>query len=163
VPEENIIGAVGKGFTFGQKWLTIHDRLLRGPYCLGKMQRALDMSVDWAKQRVTFGKPISERQAIQWRLVDMYIDITALRSMTYAMAARADTGEDIRTEAALVKLTSTEWGTRCLDHAIQIHGAMGESLELPLTLFYRYVRHAQIGGGTSEIQRMLIARKLLGK
>jgi acyl-CoA dehydrogenase len=163
VPEENIIGEVGKGFTFGQKWLTIHDRLLRGPYCLGKMQRALDMSVDWAKQRVTFGKPISERQAIQWRLVDMYVDIMALRSMTYEMAARADTGEDVRTEAALIKLTSTEWGTRCLDHAIQIHGAMGESLELPLTLFYRYVRHAQIGGGTSEIQRMLIARKLLGK
>jgi acyl-CoA dehydrogenase len=163
VPEENIIGEVGKGFTFGQKWLTIHDRLLRGPYCLGKMQRALDMSVDWAKQRITFGKPISERQAIQWRLVDMYIDIMALRAMTYEMAARADTGEDIRTEAALIKLTSTEWGTRCLDSAIQIHGAMGESLDLPLTLFYRYVRHAQIGGGTSEIQRMLIARKLLGK
>jgi acyl-CoA dehydrogenase len=162
VPAENIIGEVGKGFTFGQKWLTIHDRLLRGPYCLGKMQRALDMSVDWAKQRVTFGKPISERQAIQWRLVDMYIDIMALRSMTYEMAARADSGEDVRAEAALIKLTSTEWGTRCLDHAIQIHGAMGESLELPLTLFYRYVRHAQIGGGTSEIQRMLIARKLLG-
>ncbi len=163
VPEEDVLGEVGKGFTVGQKWLTIHDRLLRGPYCLGKMQRALDMSVEWAKQRVTFGKPISERQAIQWRLVDMHIDITALRSMTYEMAARADAGEDVRTEAALVKLCSTEWGTRCLDHAIQIHGAMGESLDLPLTLFYRYVRHAQIGGGTSEIQRMLIARKLLGK
>jgi len=162
VPEEDVLGEVGKGFTFGQKWLTIHDRLLRGPYCLGKMQRSLDMSVAWAKQRVTFGKPISERQAIQWRLVDMYIDIQALRAMTYENAARADAGEDVRTEAALIKLCSTEWGTRCLDHAIQIHGAMGESLDLPLTLFYRYLRHAQIGGGTSEIQRMLIARKLLG-
>ncbi len=163
VSDDDVLGEVGKGFTMGQKWLTIHDRLLRGPYCLGKMQRALDMSVDWAKQRITFGKPISERQAIQWRLVDMHIDITALRAMTYEMSARADAGEDVRTEAALVKLTSTEWGTRCLDHAIQIHGAMGESLDLPLSLFYRYVRHAQIGGGTSEIQRMLIARKLLGK
>jgi acyl-CoA dehydrogenase len=162
VPEDDVLGEVGKGFTFGQKWLTIHDRLLRGPYCLGKMQRSLDMSVAWAKQRVTFGKPISERQAIQWRLVDMYIDIQALRAMTYENAARADAGEDVRTEAALIKLCSTEWGTRCLDHAIQIHGAMGESLDLPLTLFYRYLRHAQIGGGTSEIQRMLIARKLLG-
>ncbi len=163
VAEEDVLGEVGKGFTFGQKWLTIHDRLLRGPYCLGKMQRALDLSIDWAKQRVTFGKPIAERQAIQWKLVDMHIDITALRAMTYEMAARADAGEDVRAEAALVKLTSTEWGARCLDHAIQIHGAMGESLDLPLTLFYRYVRHAQIGGGTSEIQRVLIARKLLGK
>jgi alkylation response protein AidB-like acyl-CoA dehydrogenase len=161
VPESDVLGEVGKGFTMGQKWLTIHDRLLRGPYALGKMQRSLDMSVEWAKQRVTFGKPISERQAIQWKLVDMYIDIQSLRSLTYEMAARADSGEDIRTEGALVKLVATEWGARCVNEAIQIHGAMGESLELPLTLFYRYLRHSQIGGGTSEIQRVLIARKLL--
>ena len=125
------------------------------------MQRALDMSVEWAKQRVTFGKPLSERQAIQWHLVDMYVDIQALRSMTYEMAARADSGEDVRTEAALIKLCAGEWGARCLDHAIQVHGAMGETLELPLSMFYRYLRHAQIGGGTNEIQKMLIARKLL--
>jgi acyl-CoA dehydrogenase len=161
VPEEDVLGEVGNGFTLGQKWLTIHDRLLRGPLALGKMQRALDMSIDWAKQRVTFGKPIAERQAIQWKLVDMHIDITALRSMTYEMAARADTGEDVRAEAALIKLTATEWGARCVNEAIQIHGAMGETLDLPLTLFYRHLRHTQIGGGTSEIQRILIARKLL--
>jgi alkylation response protein AidB-like acyl-CoA dehydrogenase len=158
---DNVLGEVGKGFNLGQRWLMIHDRLLRGPYALGKMQRGLDMSVEWAKQRTTFGQPIAERQAIQWKLVDMYVDIQALRSMTYEMAARADSGEDVRTEAALVKLCSGDWGARCLDRAIQVHGAMGESLELPLTYFYRLLRHAQIGGGTSEIQRMLIARKLL--
>ena len=161
VAEEDIVGEVGNGFTLGQRWLTIHDRLLRGPYALGKMQRALDMSTEWAKQRVTFGKPIAERQAIQWKLVDMFVDIQALRPMTYEIAARADTEEDVRAEAALVKLCASEWGARCLDTAIQIHGAMGESLELPLTLFYRLLRHAQIGGGTSEIQRVLIARSLL--
>jgi acyl-CoA dehydrogenase len=161
VPDEDVLGEVGKGFSLGQRWLTIHDRLLRGPYALGKMQRSLDMSVDWAKQRVTFGKPLSERQAIQWKLVDMHIDIQALRSMTYEMAARADSGEDVRAEAALVKLCASEWGARCVDHAIQVHGAMGESLDLPLTLFYRILRHTQIGGGASEIQRILIARKLL--
>lgn len=161
VPDEDVLGEVGQGFTLGQRWLTIHDRLLRGPYALGKMQRSLDMSIEWAKQRVTFGKPLSERQAIQWKLVDMHIDIQALRSMTYEMAARADTGEDVRAEAALVKFCATEWGARCVDHAIQVHGAMGESLDLPLTIFYRYLRHAQIGGGASEIQRILIARKLL--
>ena len=133
------------------------------PLALGKMQRALDMSVEWAKARVTFGRPIAERQAIQWKLVDMHVDITALRSMTYEMAARADGGEDVRSEAALVKMCAGDWGARCLDRAIQVHGAMGESTELPLTLFYRLLRHAQIGGGTSEIQRILIARKLLGK
>ena len=161
VPDEDVLGEVGKGFTLGQRWLTIHDRLLRGPYALGKMQRALDMSVDWAKQRVTFGKPLSERQAVQWPLVDMHIDIQALRSMTYEIAGRADAGDDVRSEAALVKLCAGEWGARCVDHGIQVHGAMGESLDLPLTLFYRLLRHAQIGGGASEIQRILIARKLL--
>lgn len=161
VPAADILGDVGNGFRLGQRWLTIHDRLLRGPFALGKLQRALDMSIEWSKQRVTFGKPISERQAIQWQLVDMYIDLEALRALTYQMAARADAGEDIRAEAGMVKLTSMVWGARSVDKAIQIHGAMGESLELPLTLFYRYLRHGQIGGGTNEIQRMQIARKLL--
>lgn len=161
VPASDVLGDVGNGFRLGQRWLTIHDRLLRGPFALGKMRRALDMSIEWSKQRVTFGKPISERQAIQWQLVDMYVDIEALQALTYKMAARADAGEDIRTEAGMIKLTSMVWGTRTLDKAIQIHGAMGESLELPLTLFYRYLRHGQIGGGANEIQRMLIARKLL--
>ncbi len=161
VPESDILGEVGKGFYLGQRWLTVHDRLLRGPYALGKMQRALDMSIDWAKQRMTFGKPLAERQAIQWKIVDMFVDLEALRALTYQMAARSDAGEDIRAEAGMVKFTSMEWGARCVDHAIQIHGAMGEALELPLTLFYRYLRHGQIGGGANEIQRMQVARKLL--
>jgi len=161
VSKNAILGDVGNGFRLGQRWLTIHDRLLRGPFALGKMQRALDMCIAWSKERQTFGKPLAERQAIQWKLVYMYIDIQALRALTYQMAARYDAGEDIRAEAGLIKLTSMDWGARCLDHGIQIHGAMGESLELPLTLFYRYLRHGQIGGGTSEIQRIQIARKLL--
>jgi alkylation response protein AidB-like acyl-CoA dehydrogenase len=161
VSENDVLGEVGKGFGLGQKRLMIDDRLMRGPIALGKMQRALDMSIEWAKQRVTFGKPIADRQAIQWKLVDMHRDIEALRAMTYQAAARSDAGGDIRSEASMVKLCSTEWGAHCIDHAIQIHGAMGESSELPLTAFYRALRHAQIGGGTSEIQRFLIARKLL--
>jgi acyl-CoA dehydrogenase len=161
VPGSDVLGDVGNGFRLGQRWLTIHDRLLRGPFALGKMRRALDMSIEWSKQRVTFGKPLSERQAIQWQLVDMYIDLEALQALVYQMAARADSGEDIRAEAGMIKLTSMVWGARTLDKAIQIHGAMGESLELPLTLFYRYLRHGQIGGGANEIQRMQIARKLL--
>ncbi len=161
VPNANVLGEVGKGFGLGQQWLTIHDRLLRGPLALGKMIRALDMCVEWSKQRVTFGKPISERQAIQWKLVDMYVKINALRAMIYENCAKADNGQDVRTEASLVKLTSANWGEQCMDEAIQVHGAMGESLDLPLTLFYRLLRHTRIGGGTDEIRRMLIARKLL--
>ena len=161
VSEDDVLGEVGQGFYLGQRWLTQHDRLFRGPFALGKMRRALDMSVSWAKQRQTFGKPLSERQAIQWKLVDMYVDLEALQAMTYRTAARADAGEDIRAEAGMVKMLAMDWGARCVDHAIQIHGAMGEALELPLTLFYRYLRHGQIGGGANEIQRIQIARKLL--
>ncbi|WP_454689862.1 acyl-CoA dehydrogenase family protein [Achromobacter aloeverae] len=161
VPDSAVLGEVGQGFAMGQRWLTIMDRLLRGPFCLGKMQRGLDMSIDWAKQRVTFGKPLAERQAIQWKIVDMYVAIRAVRNLIYEVASRADAGEDVRTEAAMVKLAAAEWGARALDDAIQIHGAMGEALELPLSLFYRYVRHARIGGGADEIQRMMIARSLL--
>lgn len=161
VPESCVLGEVGKGFSLGQNWLMFHDRLMRGPFCLGKMQRALDMCVSWAKQRVTFGKPLAERQAIQWMIVDMYIAIRALRVMIYEAAGRYDAGMDAKYEAAMIKLCSADWGSKVLDDAIQIHGAMGESLELPLSMFYRYIRHARIGGGTSEIQRMLIARMLL--
>jgi alkylation response protein AidB-like acyl-CoA dehydrogenase len=161
VSDADVLGEVGNGFKMGQRWLTIHDRLMRGPLALGKMQRALDMSIEWATSRVTFGKPISDRQAIQWKLVDMYVDMKALRALTYEAAARADAGEDMRSEAAMVKMCATDWGARTVDHAIQIHGAMGEASELPLTYFYKHLRHAQIGGGTNEIQRMLIARSLL--
>jgi alkylation response protein AidB-like acyl-CoA dehydrogenase len=79
VPDADVLGEVGEGFTLGQTWLTVHDRLLRGPYALGKMQRALDLCVDWSKQRVTFGQLLSERQGVQFKLVDMYVDIQALR------------------------------------------------------------------------------------
>lgn len=86
VDGDDVLGEVGKGFSLGQRWLTIHDRLQRGPYALGKMQRALDMALEWAKGRVTFGRPIAERQAIQWKLVDMHVDITALRAMTHQLS-----------------------------------------------------------------------------
>jgi acyl-CoA dehydrogenase len=161
VDDSAVLGEVGQGFAMGQRWLTIMDRLFKGPFCLGKMQRSLDMSIDWAKQRHTFGKPLAERQAIQWKIVDMYVSIRAVRNLMYEVAARADAGEDVRKEASLVKLTAAQWGAQVLDDAIQIHGAMGEALELPLSLFYRYIRHTRIGGGTDEMQRMIIARGLL--
>src|SRR5690606_1432347 len=118
-------------------------------------------SVDGAKQRITFGKPLSERQAIQWRLVDMHVDIEALRAMTYSAAARGHRGGDVRHGASLGRWTAGERGARTPDQMSVIHSAMGEALELPLTVFYRLLRHLQIGGGTTEMQKMLIARELL--
>ncbi|RMF91930.1 MAG: acyl-CoA dehydrogenase [Nitrospinota bacterium] len=163
VPHANVLGEVGNGFRLGQKWLTIYDRLERGATALAMMERALEMSINWAKQRVTFGKPIADRQAIQWMLVDIWTDIQALRSMLYKAAWRADQGHDVRIDASLIKLTSAQWGTRSIDKAIQIHGGLGESAFLPLTRFYHILRHSRIGGGTDEIHRFVIARHLLGR
>ena len=91
----------------------------------------------------------------------LFSAFTVLENIAFPLRELKTLPRSLIYEAAMVKLVSTEWGARCLDHAIQIHGAMGESLDLPLTIFYRYLRHAQIGGGTSEIQRVLMARKLL--
>ena len=82
VPQTKVLGEVGRGFTLGQKWLVHHDRLLRGSMALGILSRALEMAIEWAKQRVTYGRPIADRQAIQWMLTDVYIDIMTLRAAT---------------------------------------------------------------------------------
>ncbi len=161
VPGANVLGEVGLGFQLGQRLVTIFDRLLRGAIALGMMQRSLEMSVSWAKQRVTFGQPIASRQAIQWMLAEMWIDIEALRALTYQTAWKADQGEDVHIEASMVKLVSAQWACRTLDKAIQIHGGLGETLDLPLAAFYHIQRHARIGGGTDEIQKYVLARHIL--
>ena len=130
------------------------------------MQRSLDMSIEWARQRHSFGKPIASRQAIQWMIVDMFIDIQALRAMTYGAAAKYDNGDidgDSRYLGSLIKLLSGQWGHRTLDNALQVHGGIGETYELPISRFYRNQRHARIGGGTDEMHRMVLARWLLGR
>ena len=166
VPHANILGEEGYGFRLGQRWLVAHDRLTRGASSLGQMQRSLDMSIEWARQRQSFGKPIASRQAIQWMIVDMFVDIQALRAMTYGAAAKYDNGDidgDSRYLGSLIKLLSGQWGHRCLDNALQVHGGIGETYELPISRFYRNLRHARIGGGTDEMHKMVLARWLLGR
>jgi len=163
VPQANVLGGVGRGFYMGQKILTIWDRLERAAWMLGMMQRALDMCIDWAKQRVTFGRPIADRQAIQWMIVEIWTDIQYLRTKLYEAAWKTDQGQDVRMEASLLKYTGAQWATRSLDKAIQIHGGIGETDWLPLTRFYHTARHARIGGGTDEIHKMVLARFLLGR
>lgn len=161
VPQTQVLGEVGMGFSLGQKWLVHHDRLLRGSMALGILTRALEMAIDWAKQRVTYGRPISERQAIQWMLTDVYIDIMNLRAVTRETAARADQGEDVRVEASMIKYCAGEWGCRSIDKIMQIFGGMGETLDMPIPHWYHLLRHARIGGGTSEIHKFVMARGLL--
>ena len=161
VPQTQVLGEVGLGFTLGQQWLVHHDRLLRGSMALGILSRALEMAIDWAKQRVTYGRPISDRQAIQWMLTDVYIDIMNLRAVTRETAARADRGEDVRVEASMIKYCAGEWGCRSIDKIMQVFGGMGETLDMPIPHWYHLLRHARIGGGTSEIHKFVMARGLL--
>ena len=123
IPQTQVLGEVGGGFNLGRQWLVHHDRLLRGTMALGIMSRSLGMAIDWAKQRVTYGSPIADRQAIQWMLTDVYTDIMTLRALTYQTAWRADQGEDVRVEASMVKYCAGEWGWRSIDKVLQIFGA----------------------------------------
>jgi acyl-CoA dehydrogenase len=161
VPQTQVLGEVGYGFNLGQQWLVHHDRLLRGSMALGILSRALAMAIDWAKQRVTYGRPIADRQAIQWMLADVYIDIMALRALTRGTAQRADQGEDVRVEASMVKYCAGEWGWRSIDKIMQVFGGIGETTDLPISHWYHMLRHARIGGGTSEIHKFVMSRALL--
>jgi len=162
VPQTQVLGEVGRGFTLGQQWLVHHDRLLRGSMALGILSRALEMAIAWSKQRVTYGRPIADRQAVQWMLTDVYVDIMTLRSFTRETAARADQGEDVRVEASMIKYCAGEWGWRSIDKIMQVFGGVGETLDMPIPHWYHLLRHARIGGGTSEIHKFVMARALLG-
>lgn len=161
VAANNVLGEVGGGFALAQKWLAAHDRLDQGPYAVGRSERALEMATEYAKSRVTFGEPLANRQAIQIMLADSFLEIHQCRLMTYHAASRADQGEDIRVAASMIRLFATEMQSRVVDRAIQIHGGVGLSEDLPLADLYQYIRSLRITGGASEIQRHIIARHVL--
>ncbi len=160
VPAHNRLGEEGEGFSAGQADLG-RARIMWGPKCVGRSERCLEMGIRYAKQRVTFGRPIADRQAIQWMLADSAVEIHASRLMSYHAAWKVDQGLDVRQEASMVKLYSSEMQQRVVDRVVQIHGAYGLSKDLPLEKTYRVVRHDRIGEGTSEIHRFVIARNLL--
>jgi alkylation response protein AidB-like acyl-CoA dehydrogenase len=162
VPEANILGELNKGFGIA------NDRLSRQriPYsagCIGVAIAAHEMAVEYAKNRETFGELLATRQAVQWMLVDNEVDIRTARWLTLDAAQRADRGEPFRTEAALAKLVASEAGGRVVDRAMQIHGGMGVTKDLPLERWYREMRIRRIGEGPSEVQRVIVARDLLGR
>lgn len=161
VPGDQVLGEVGYGFGLGQQFLAIQDRLTRGTLACGRLARGLEIATEWAKTRETFGAPISERQAIQWMLVDVLIDLKAIRAVTYETAAKADAGAEVRHLASMAKYLGGNWGHRSMDKIMQILGGMGETLELPISTMYRELRHGRIGGGTDEMQRMIMARAIL--
>jgi len=161
VPAENLLGKEGKGFSIAEKWL-VHGRVPYAAATIGLGQASLDLAIEWAKQRETFGQRLADRQAIQWMLVDSEIELRAARMLVYEAAWKADRGEDIKHEAAIAKVYGTETAGRVVDRCIQVLGGMGVSAEMPLERWYRELRIKRIGEGPSEIMRMVIARKMLG-
>src|SRR5690606_29799240 len=124
---------------------------------LGSMVRLLEYSVDYAMERVQFGKPIFEQQIIQHYLAEMALDIEAVRSLTYRVAWMTDQGENVIKEAAMAKLFGTEAYGRVADKALQIHGGIGYIKDFPIERYYRDARVTRIYEGTSEIQKNIIA------
>jgi acyl-CoA dehydrogenase len=160
IPAAQLLGEEGKGFAPMQLRLTVR-RLEMGAWCVGKSRRALDILRNYVTQKKTFGLPISERQAVQWWVADAEIKIHACRLMLQQAAWKQDRSEEVRTEASMIKVFSTEMATDILDQAMQACGAMGMTKELPLSMMAQQVRTMRIYEGPSEVHRMVIARRAL--
>lgn len=161
VPGWKLLGEEGNGFAPMQVRLSTR-RLEMASWCIGIAQRALDMICDYAPERVTFGKPLSERQSIQWWVADAAMKIHACRLMVYDCAWKLDQGQSVRSEISMCKVYATEMAWEIVDNAMQTFGAMGMTKEMPLHLMASLVRNMRIYDGPSEVHRWVIARKLLG-
>ena len=161
VPDAQRLGEVGGGWALASEQLT-HGRVKIAAFQLGIAQRCIEIATEWAKQRVTWGKPIATRQAIQWMLADSAVELDAARLLVYRAAWMADAGAHIQNEAFMAKLYATEMAQRVSDRCLQILGGLGYTREVPIQSFYRQVRVWRIGHGTSEIHRWMIARNMLG-
>ncbi|MFM1813403.1 MAG: hypothetical protein RLZ98_98 [Pseudomonadota bacterium] len=160
VPASHLVGEEGKGFGLGQKWLTI-GRVKQGSRALGATRRCLELASSYARQRVTFGRPIADRQAISFRLVDAYVQLEAAELLVRRMAAKYDAGDDDRNRAYAVKLFCTEMAWQAADMCLQVHGGIGLTRDLPVERLWRDQRSHMITEGTPEIMRMALARHVL--
>ncbi|HOI30928.1 MAG TPA: acyl-CoA dehydrogenase family protein [Melioribacteraceae bacterium] len=160
IPKENLIGTDGRGFILAMKTLDA-GRLGLGAACLGASKELLEMSAQYAKQRKQFDQTISHFQAIQFMLAEMAAMIFAMESMVYRTATDYDNKKDVAKQSAIVKLFCSESLDKIADHAVQIHGGMGYSRELPVERYYRDSRINKIFEGTNEIQKGIIAREVL--
>jgi alkylation response protein AidB-like acyl-CoA dehydrogenase len=160
VPKENVVGQIGLGFVTFMQTLDV-GRVSLGAGTLGGARASLDAALRWVKVRSQFGRPIAHMQSIQFMLADMAAEIEALHSLIYRTAWLVDNGQPFTKEAGMCKLLGSEIGSRCIDRAVQIHGALGLSREFPLERGWRDARITEIFEGTNEIQRIVIASELL--
>jgi acyl-CoA dehydrogenase len=156
-----LLGVEGQGFAPMQLRLGVR-RILMAAWSVGAAQRALDMICAYAPQRVTFGVPLSERQAIQWWVADAATKIHAARLMVYDCAWKSDLGRDVRIELSMIKAFTVEMAYEVVDHAMQTFGAMGMAKELPLQLMAAKLRTMRIYEGPTEVHKWVVGRNLLG-
>ncbi len=167
VPHSAILGEEGRGFELAMRWIG-KGRYLLPARALGACERLVEMAMDQAKARVTFGEPIANRQAIQWMIADSAVEIEALRWLVLTAAWQVDHadhvdqgGLDSRQAQSMAKLYGGVHANQIVDRVLQIHGGMGYTRELPIERWYRELRLLRIYEGTDEIQRRTIARNLL--
>lgn len=160
IPAENLIGNVGEGF---KQALSVLDggRIGIAALSVGLAQGAIEASIKYAKERKQFGKPIADNQGIQFKIADMAMEIEAARLLTRKAASMRMEGKDTNLESAQAKYFASEVATRASGEAVQIHGGYGFTKDFPVEKFYRDVKLLTIGEGTSEIQKLVIAKNLL--
>ncbi|HEV7765315.1 MAG TPA: acyl-CoA dehydrogenase family protein [Thermoanaerobaculia bacterium] len=162
VPQENVLGEIGYGFVDAMKVLD-GGRISIGALAVGIARGAYEAARDYSKQRRAFGKPISDFQAIQFMLADMATEIEAARLLCHRAATVKDAGEKVTQFSAMAKLYASEVAVRATEKGVQIFGGYGFIKEFPAEKYYRDVKLCTIGEGTSEIQRVVIARNLLNE
>jgi acyl-CoA dehydrogenase len=162
VPASQRVGEEGGAWGIAQGFLG-GARFGMGANAIARSERCLQMATDYAKQRVTFGQPIANRQAVQFMLADSSIEIESLRWLTYSSSWKTEQGMDTRSEISMVKVLASETLWRVADRAIQVHGGVGLTTDLPLELIFREARVDRIVDGPNEVHRFVIARNLLRK
>jgi alkylation response protein AidB-like acyl-CoA dehydrogenase len=160
IPEENLLGVVGEGFIDAMRVLD-GGRISIAALALGIGRGALDAALAYVKERRQFGKAIAEFQGIQWKLADMATELDAARLLTQRAAVLKDAGRKVTRESSMAKLFASEVAVKICDEAVQLFGGYGFIKDYPVEKFYRDVKLCTIGEGTSEIQRMVIAREIL--
>ncbi len=160
VPHSSILGEEGRGFELAMRWIG-KGRYMLPARALGACERLVEMGMEHARQRVTFGEPIANRQAIQWMIADSAVEIEALRWLVLTAAWQVDQDIDSRQSQSIAKLYGGVKANEIVDRVLQMHGGMGYTRELPVERWYRELRVLRIYEGTDEIQRRTIARNLL--
>jgi acyl-CoA dehydrogenase len=160
VPVSHRVGEEGKGFGLAQKWLGA-GRVKHGSRALGVAERALEMAVKYSYQRSTFGKPLAERQGVQWQLTDIWMNLDIATLLVRRAASLIDDGQEARVEAYHCKYFSDEMAFAAIDRCMQIHGGIGLTTDLPIERMWRQQRSYRITEGASEVMRTVIARHVM--